>query len=155
MVERIKGSNNELEDAVPSYVDEVFLKLKLFGNVNSLNQDNMVDFVFKELPKTDEDRDGWLRLVGISLVGFFKQSERQVSKEMFIKELQSQLQSDYVRWGDTWKKRTIEGQLERSYKKFNDYIDQYKNANQPMPWLKVAGNAVICLARLDNPDYKK
>lgn len=156
MVERKKESNNELVESASVYVEEVFSKALLFGvDSYSLEQDELVDLLLNELPEKDDDRDGWLRWVAISIVGFFNESGEKVGKEAFVGKLQSQLQDDDLRWGDTWKKRSIEGQLDRTNKTFKDYKDQFKNANQQIPWLKVAGNAVICLYRLDNPDYQK
>lgn len=156
MAERPKLLRNELVDRTPAVVEEVFSKFRTFGDIKSLSEEGTVGEIFHETPVGDGDRDGWLRLIGISVIGYFKQSGRETSKVTFIQELQSQLQADYLRFGDTWKKREIKGQLDRTYARLRDYRDQYENGvDQKFPWLKVAGNAIICLYRLDNPDYQK
>jgi len=65
----------------------------------------------------------------------------------FVAELEKQLINDDVRWGDTWKKRPIEGQEERTRHTFNDYFDKFENGNKPINWKAVAGNALICWIR--------
>jgi len=65
----------------------------------------------------------------------------------FIEALKKQLQDDEKRWGDTWQKRPIEGQEERTRATFNNYFDMFENGKTPIPWLKVAGNALICWIR--------
>ena len=65
----------------------------------------------------------------------------------FVKEFKSQLDSDQTRWGDTWKKRSIEGQEMRIKNDFMDYFDKFENANEPIQWLKVIGNAYIAWVR--------
>lgn len=65
----------------------------------------------------------------------------------FTKALQEQLVKDQFRWGDTWKKRPINGQEERTKAVFNNYFDQFENAGTPIPWLKIAGGALICWVR--------
>ena len=69
-----------------------------------------------------------------------------------IKKLESQLLKDQERWGDTWKRRTREGQEDRAFARFNDYYDQYKNAGVPIPWLKIIGEAHIAMVREDHPE---
>lgn len=70
----------------------------------------------------------------------------------FAKALEEQLKSDEKRWGATWLKRQREGQEERTIKKFNDYFDQYEQVGAPLPWLKIAGNALICWLREERPE---
>ena len=65
-----------------------------------------------------------------------------------------QAKSDQTRWGDTWKQRPREGQEERVMARITDYFDQYRNAGTPIPWLKVIGEAIICLVREKHPNYK-
>ena len=64
-----------------------------------------------------------------------------------VEALTKQLEADQARWGDTWKQRTREGQEERIFARFQDYIDQYRNAGTPIPWLKIIGEAHIALVR--------
>jgi len=65
----------------------------------------------------------------------------------FVMALKKQLDEDEKRWGDTWKKRSIEGQEERTRATFNDYFDKFENAGHPINWLAVTGNALICWIR--------
>lgn len=65
----------------------------------------------------------------------------------FIAVLTAQVEADQKRWGDTWRKRPREGQEDRIFHRFMDYYDQWKNAGTPIPWLKVAGEALIGWAR--------
>ena len=61
----------------------------------------------------------------------------------FIEAFKNQVEIDNARWGQTWAKRSKDGQEERAYARFNDYYDQWKNAGTPIPWLKIAGEAFI------------
>lgn len=71
----------------------------------------------------------------------------------FCEELKEQIEEDQKRWGDTWRHRPIEGQVDRMMNRFRDYQDQHNNGNTPMPWTKVAGEALIGWVRDNNPDY--
>lgn len=73
----------------------------------------------------------------------------------FTQALQEQLDADEKRWGDTWRHRPIEGQVDRMMARFKDYQDQhnYTSLDIPMPWLKIAGEALIGWVRENNPDY--
>lgn len=71
----------------------------------------------------------------------------------FIAALEEQLKEDDKRWGDTWKKRPIEGQEARTRQTFNDYFDKFENTGRPIHWLAVAGNALICWIR--EQEFKK
>ncbi len=66
----------------------------------------------------------------------------------FVEALRSQLENDDMRWGDTWKERSIVGQEARTAERFTDYFDQFRNAGTPVPWLKIAGGAFICWVRV-------
>lgn len=72
--------------------------------------------------------------------------------EEFTEALEQQLIVDEARWGDTWLRRTREGQEERIENDFNDYFDQFKHGNKPVPWLKVVGNAMIAWVREQHPE---
>lgn len=65
----------------------------------------------------------------------------------FCKALKKQLEDDEKRWGDTWKHRPREGQEERAFARYIDYLSQFNNAGIPIPWLKVAGEALIAWVR--------
>ena len=70
----------------------------------------------------------------------------------FVKALEAQLKDDENRWGVTFLNRTREGQEERIIDTFYGYFDDYEIDNKPMPWLKVAGNALIAWARENHPE---
>lgn len=70
----------------------------------------------------------------------------------FVAVLREQLKSDQERWGDTWKKRVIGGQEKRIYSHFADYYDQWESGGVPIPWLKVAGMALIAWIRDNSPE---
>jgi hypothetical protein len=71
----------------------------------------------------------------------------------FVIELENQLREDAKRWGDTWLKRTREGQELRTKETFRDYFDQFENSSIPVPWLKIAGGALICWVREKHPEF--
>ena len=70
----------------------------------------------------------------------------------FVKALTTQLESDEKRWGDTWKKRVKLGQETRIYNDITDYYDQWESGGTPIPWLKVAGLAMIAWIRDQSPE---
>lgn len=72
--------------------------------------------------------------------------------EEFCIELQAQLESDEARWGSTWLERTKEGQEDRIFDRFDEYYSDYKLHGDPIPWLKVAGNAMIAWVRENHPE---
>jgi len=65
----------------------------------------------------------------------------------FFEVVKEQIEKDQERWGQTWAKRSKEGQEERAYERFRDYYDQWKNAGTPIPWLKIVGEAFIAWTR--------
>lgn len=65
----------------------------------------------------------------------------------FVDDLKGQLEKDNVRWGNTWQQRPREGQELRVKARFDDYFDQFVNAGMPVPWLKIAGEALIAWVR--------
>jgi hypothetical protein len=69
----------------------------------------------------------------------------------FVDALKTQLDADQERWGDTWKKRGLlyEGrsQEQRFFTWLSNIRDQHEEAGTPVPWLKVAGEALICWVR--------
>ena len=72
--------------------------------------------------------------------------------EEFTKALHNQLESDELRWRDTWRHRYKEGQEARIWEHIQTYFDQYRNANVPIPWLKIAGLAMIAWIRENHPE---
>jgi hypothetical protein len=73
----------------------------------------------------------------------------------FMIALKKQLVEDDMRWGDTWLHRKVEGREERTEVVFKGYFDQYKYAGTPVPWLKIAGGALICWIRENHPEIWK
>jgi len=72
--------------------------------------------------------------------------------EEFASALQAQLMNDAKRWGDTWRHRDVGGQNERIFAKIRDYSDQWRNVGVPVPWLKIAGLAMIAWIRETHPE---
>ncbi|MHC4748331.1 MAG: hypothetical protein ACYTFW_00510 [Planctomycetota bacterium] len=70
----------------------------------------------------------------------------------FSEALKEQLESDELRWGDTWRQRYKEGQEARIWEHIQTYFDQYRNAQVPIPWLKIAGLAMIAWIRENHPE---
>jgi len=73
----------------------------------------------------------------------------------FTNALKVQLENDKKRWGNTWLKRTREGQEDRLIKSFNDKFDQYLQAGVPIPTLKMAGDIFINWIRENHPELWK
>jgi hypothetical protein len=67
----------------------------------------------------------------------------------FSEALEAQLRSDEERWGDAWLELTREGQEERIFTRLNEYLEDWRNTSgaMPVPWLKIAGNALIAWIR--------
>lgn len=65
----------------------------------------------------------------------------------FCKALQAQLEDDEKRWGNTWLQRIPGGQEMRIEEHIKSYFDQWHNAKRPIPWLKIAGLAMIAWIR--------
>ena len=70
----------------------------------------------------------------------------------FEKALREQLTSDDIRWGDTWLKRGRNGQEERFVLWMKSKIKKYEEDKEPIPWLKIAGEAVINFTRENHPE---
>ena len=73
----------------------------------------------------------------------------------FVEEFEKQLKEDDKRWGDTWLNRPIEGQEDRVFGDVMDYYDKFKHGGQPMPYLKIIGNAFIAWVRERYPEHWK
>lgn len=165
MQERGLTSNSELVLLTPDFIKEALqYDTPVDSGVEIPNIEEYKDYIeevfsLENKPSSDTDRGAWVLLLYASYLGYRAQQAIEtgsvITEDDFITHVQEQLKNDEARWGDTWKKRTIEGQLERTYFDFNNYKDKDKNGNEPLPWLKVAGNVIICLTRLDNPDYQK
>jgi len=70
----------------------------------------------------------------------------------FCGELKLQLMADEKRWGDTWLHRQPEGQEDRFMDGMINRYDKFVYGDQPINWLQVAGDALICWIRDCNPE---
>lgn len=70
----------------------------------------------------------------------------------FVDTFREQLKTDFLRWGDTWRARPVEGQEERIFARITDYWDQYHFADRSIPWMKVVGLAYIAFVRENHPE---
>ncbi|MGC9423755.1 hypothetical protein [Vibrio sp.] len=71
----------------------------------------------------------------------------------FMKALEKQLESDQERWGNTWKNRLLENQERRTFLRYTSYYDDLIKHECPIPWLKIAGYAMICWVRENCPEW--
>lgn len=65
----------------------------------------------------------------------------------FVKALEEQLEKDHEKEGNTWRKRVKLGHENQIYSKITEYYDQWLNAGRRIPWLKIAGLALIAWIR--------
>jgi hypothetical protein len=71
----------------------------------------------------------------------------------FCDALAKQLVSDHERYGDLWRRVPQGGEVERIYERFDAYRDEYYEEDEPIPWLKVAGLALIAWIRKNKEDW--
>ena len=80
----------------------------------------------------------------------------EINLEDYVDEwagmLKEQLARDRERCGNVWRRRTRTEQELRTFASFDNYYDMYKFAGQPIPWLKVAGLALIAWVRENKPE---
>lgn len=169
LYDRAMTNTNELVSLAPALVSEAILRTnenkERFDLIEKKEyEEEIVSELINQLPQSDDDREGWIDSLAIAIIGYrgalpSDLSNIEKQNQEISEDLQSQLEDDFFRWGDTWKKRPIEGQLERTKARFKDYIDQYENGcHQLFPWLKVMGGEIINLVRIDLrdiEDYKK
>ena len=65
----------------------------------------------------------------------------------FMIALEDQLKSDEKRHGEKWKELSREGQENRIFKRFYSYNYEFASKGIPVPWLKIAGLALIAWTR--------
>lgn len=70
----------------------------------------------------------------------------------FVTVLRSQLESDQMRYGNLWKEIPREGQETRIFNRFNSYFKEFAMEGTTIPWLKVAGLALIAWIRETYPE---
>lgn len=71
----------------------------------------------------------------------------------FTEKLATQLNSDHERYGDTWLEKTRADQERRMEIRISHYFDRFVNNKEPVPWLKIAGNAMIAWIRDEHPEF--
>lgn len=74
----------------------------------------------------------------------------------FWEALSNRLGRDSEEYGDTWRKRSIEGQTSRTMARIRDYRDKLKYGKPDVSemFLKTCGNLCICIVRLLHPAYQ-
>lgn len=122
-------------------LEDVILELTKSGNEDATNLIDRIDRIlsakkYKGEPQPEIPGD-------LQLSDFIPE---------FIDKLIDQLKLDHNRWGNTWLKRTKNGQEDRTRKCFDNYFDQFEFADVPVPWLKIVGNALICWIRDNHPE---
>lgn len=70
----------------------------------------------------------------------------------FAEALYHQLVADEQRWGKTWLERPRKGQEDRISFTIDSYFQEYFDTGKPVPWLKIAGNAMIAWLRENHPE---
>jgi hypothetical protein len=74
-------------------------------------------------------------------------------QEEFIPKMLAQMANDHDRYGDTWLMPYTEGMEGHIRGRYDEYFGQFEESGKPVPWLKVAGYAIIAQARQDHPDW--
>ncbi len=71
----------------------------------------------------------------------------------FAEALYNQLEADSERHGDKWLELPVEGQESRIYERFEQYWVDFSRDGIPLPWLKIAGLALIGWIRTNYPNF--
>lgn len=74
-------------------------------------------------------------------------------KEEFVLKMLAQMAYDHERWGDSWLMQPIEGHEQQIHERFNEYFAMFYQHGKKIPWLKIAGYAIIAQAREDHPEW--
>jgi hypothetical protein len=74
-------------------------------------------------------------------------------KHEFIPKMLAQMAYDNQQWGDTWMMQSQVDQEQQIRIRFDKYFDFYEQFGKKVPWLKVAGFAIIAQAREDHPEW--
>jgi hypothetical protein len=77
----------------------------------------------------------------------------QYFKNEFIPKMLAQMDYDNKRWGDSWLFEPLAGQEKSISEHVNEYFDFHDQLGKKVPWLKVAGYAIIAQAREDHPEW--
>lgn len=73
----------------------------------------------------------------------------------FAQALEQQLEHDEKRWGRANLELPKEGQEDRIMADINRYYEEFQKQGTPIPWLKIAGNAVIGWLREIHPELSE
>lgn len=104
-------NNNELVSRASTYLSEAILNINenkdRFEPIKLRSENGIITALINRLPESDDDREGWLDSLAIAIIGYrntrisdSSTTEEQQNNEI-SKNLQSQLEEDYKRWGNT------------------------------------------------------
>lgn len=74
-------------------------------------------------------------------------------KEEFIPMMIEQMKFDHHRMGDSWLMKPSPEYSQQIHKRYEEYFELYEKDGKPIPWLKIAGYAIIAQARHDHPEW--
>ncbi len=74
-------------------------------------------------------------------------------REEFVNKMLIQMTDDHRRNGDTWLSRYENGVESYIHQRFDEYFKNFEEAGKPIPWLKIAGYAILAQAREDHPEW--
>jgi hypothetical protein len=77
----------------------------------------------------------------------------QYFQDEFIPKMLAQMANDHDRYGDTWLMDYTEEMEGHIRGRYDEYFGQFEESGKPVPWLKVAGYAIIAQARQDHPEW--
>lgn len=74
-------------------------------------------------------------------------------REEFFDKMLGQMADDHRRNGDTWLSRYENGVEFFIQQRFVEYFNMFEETSKPVPWLKIAGYAILAQARQDHPEW--
>lgn len=74
-------------------------------------------------------------------------------REEFFDKMLVQMADDHRRNGDTWLSRYANGVESYINQRFEEYFNIFNETSKPVPWLKIAGYAILAQAREDHPEW--
>ena len=77
----------------------------------------------------------------------------QYFQDEFITKMLAQMANDHDRYGDTWLMPYPDSLEDHILSRYDEYFSQFEESGKPIPWLKVAGYAIIAQARQDHPEW--
>lgn len=73
--------------------------------------------------------------------------------EEFIPMMLEQMKYDHYRLGDSWLMKPTEGYEKQIQRRYAEYFEMFEKDGKEVPWLKIAGYAIIAQARHDHPEW--